>query len=281
MLVRLLNLRWLTSEQMPLGAQLRMVCIGFIAVPLYCCSSSQPMESWTVNPGVACSSFTVGFPLERDTLQPMIGPHFLPREFREDRTGELQLSVYKCPQSIVSGRPDANQGFALVSVPLAEESASISIAGTEPDAWESLVLFVGIPFGELSRLMRDSAFATIEGQSSLLRMREQDSERITVEIGFENGTLSISASLACEEVPARRTRTFVGTGTGRYSLLFGDTEGFECASSDVELQLAGDTPFSDLELTAHGAKASSATGVFWNYRVLKNVPFQDGFPGTN
>ena len=272
-LVRLLNLRRLTNGQLPLRAPLRIVGISLIAASLCSCSSSQPMGTWAINRDSACSSFTVSFPLERDTLQPMIGPHFLPRESREDRIGELQLSVHKCPQSIVSGRPDANQSFALVSVPLAEESASLSIAGTEPGVWVSLVLFVGISSGELSRLMRDSAFAVIEGRSSLIRKKEHGGERITADIGFENGKLSISALFACEDVPTRHTRMFVGTGTERYSLLFGETEGLQCSSSDVEMRLAGDTPFSDLELTTHGANASRATGVFWNYRILKNVQF--------
>ena len=273
MLVRLLNLRRRTNGQLPLGALLRIVGITFIAAPLCSCSSGTQLETWVANPDSACSSFTVGFPLEWDTLQPIVGPNFLPSKFREEHIGELQLSVHKCAQSIVSGRTDASEGFAVVAVPLAKENASFAIAGSEPGDWASLVLFFGPSSGELSRLMRDSAFAVVEGQSSLARKPENGGERITADIIFDNGKLSISASFACEAVPSRRTRMFVGTGSERYSLLFGETAGHQCSSSDVVLQLSGDTPFSDLELTADGATASRATGVIWNYRILENARF--------
>ena len=272
-LVRLLNLRRRTNGQLPLGALLRIVGITFIAAPLCGCSSGQHLATWATAPDSVCSSFTVGFPLEWDTLQPIVGPNFLPSKLREDHIGELQLSVHKCAQSIVSGRTDASEGFAVVTVPLAKENASFAIAGSKLSDWASLVLFVGPSSGELSRLMRDSAFAAVEGQSSLTRKPENGGERITADIIFDNGKLSISALFACEAVPSLRTRMYVGTGSERYSLLFGETEGHQCSSSDVEMQLAGDTPFSDLELTVDGATASRETGVIWNYRIFKNARF--------
>ena len=262
-----------TKAGPPLGALLRVSGIIAIAGALGSCGSGQQLGSWAVTPESACSSFSAGFPLDSETLRSIVGPNFAPSEFGEARFGQLQITVHNCSQSIVSGTTAADSAFAVAAVPLATENASITLAGLDADDWASLVLYVGPSSGRLSRFMRSSAFAAVEGESSLSLQPERGRERITADIGFDTGRLSISAVFACVAVPFRRTRVLVGTGSERFSLMFGDTAGTQCSSSDVAVELIGETPFSDLDLAADGANASWATGVIWNYRRLRNAEF--------
>ena len=262
-----------TNARLPLGALLRVSGIIAIAGAMGSCSSGQRFGSWTATPESACSSFSVGFPVESETLRSIVGPNFAPSEFGDARFGQLQVTVHNCSESIVSGTTVADSVFAVVAVPLATEKASFTVAGLDADDWASLVLYVEPSSRILSRFMRGSAFAVVEGESSLSRQPESGGEQITADIGFDTGRLSISAVFACEAVPFRRTRVLVGTGSERFSLLFGETGGTQCSSSDVAVELIGETPFSDLDLAADGANASWATGVNWNYRLLRNAEF--------
>ena len=256
----------------PLFAEMiRAASMVLIGGALAGCASSQQLESWAIPPESPCNSLSASFPLARSTLQSIVGPNFAPAELAEDHDGQLRFTVHACPQAIVSGQRDAGTGFALVSVPLVNETRLLAIAGAEVEDWASLVLYVGPNSGRLSRLLGASAFAVIEGETSLSSQPGNGGERITANIAFENGKLEVSAVFQCEPLPFRRMQVAVGTGSEAYSLLFGETQGRQCSSSDVMFELIGDTPFSDLGLTTEGATAAQASGVTWNYRVLRNA----------
>lgn len=261
------------QAELPLRALVRTLCFMVTAVLVHGCSSAGQLASWRVLPSSACSSFVVSFPLQRDKLQSIVGPNFIPSKSMDDRFGTLQITVHDCSASIVSDKTEANSAFAVVAIPLAKEKAPFSIAGLDTDEWASLVLYVGPSSATLWRLMRNSAFAVMEGEITLTRHPEVGRGRITADIGFGNGRLNITAALACEEAPFRRTRVLVGTGSERFPLLFGEVEGHQCDTSDVDVRLTGDTPFSDLGLTANGAIASIATEMFWSYRILRDTQF--------
>ncbi len=247
------------------------VIAGFLA---FCwgCSTAQ-MSNWTVPIESACSSLAATVPLELETLQSIVGPNFDPATFANKNAGRLRVTVLSCPRPGGSGRNRASADFALVTVPLAKENASVNIAGMNVDDWASLALYVGPGSGRLSRFLSDSSFAVIDGNSSMSRQRFNDGERITASITFEDGALNISATFSCQAAPFRQTRVSVGTGSDKLSLLFGEISGSHCSSSEVSLVITGDTPFSDLDLTEDGATASMATGVNWNYRMLRNARF--------
>ncbi|MCY3623785.1 MAG: hypothetical protein OXH68_19015 [Gammaproteobacteria bacterium] len=213
------------------------------------------------------------FVVEQATLQSIIGPNFQPAEFGRQGTGHLQLSVYSCPDSIVSGRRDMGTGFALATVPITDDGLPVAITGLDDPGWSALVLFVGRSKGRLPRFMQDSSFAFVEGASSLAQQMLNGGERITARIAFPTGQMDISAEFACQPMPLQRRQVLVGTGTQVYSLLFGESKGRECSTSAVSLQVTGDTPFGDLSLTADQATALRSSDVSWAYRALRNVQF--------
>ena len=256
-------------------ALLRSTRIPLLGALLACfvgCSTSQ-LENWTVPPESRCLSLAASIPLERDTLELIVGPNFDPAGFGEDKAGRLQIAVFSCPQLLAPGKNERSTAFALVTVPLARENARIAMAGMGVSDWVALALYIGPNYGRLSRFLRDGSIAVINGTSSVSRVTLNDGERITAKIAFANGELDISAAFACREAPFRRKRVSVGTGRRRFSVLFGEISGSECSSSDVSVEATGDTPFSDLDLTEDGATASLATGISWSYEMLKNTRF--------
>ena len=237
------------------------------------CSSVERLDRWMVLPESACSTFAASLAVDYGTLQSIVGSNFSPADLGDGRVGQLQLTFYECPKSVVSGPSDAPGNFAIATAQLSQESLPFRIAGFEPNDWVSLLLYVGPGSRRSARLLRDGAFAVVDGESTLQRRAEDGGERVTAEIAFENGRLAVSAEFACEPTPVRRSQMVVGTGSERYSILFGDRVGNECSSREVLLELVGETPFSDLGLTAHGATATRATGVVWDYRLLRNAQF--------
>jgi len=268
---------WLHSRHVVLGIfnPTPLLRAGPIAIvgALCSCSSVERLDRWMVLPESACSTFAASLAVDYDTLQSIVGSNFSPADLGDGRVGQLRLTFHECPRPAVSGRSDAAGNFAIVSVRLAEESLPVRIAGFEPNDWVSLLLYIGSGSRRSARLLSDGAFAVVNGESTLQRRPEDGGERVTAEITFENGRLAISAEFACEPTPVRRSQMVVGTGSERYSILFGDRLGNECSSRDVLLELVGETPFSDLGLTAHGATATKATGVVWDYRLLRNAQF--------
>ena len=224
-------------------------------------------------PGSECSSLTGRFALERETLQSIVGVNFAVAEFGKERKGQLNISVHDCPRSVIAGKSILNTGFAVFTVVLEKENSPVAIAGLSVDELASLVLFVGPAQAELSGYMGDSAFAVAEGETALIRKPQIDGERLTAEVAFDSGRLRISALFACEEVPFRQSRILAGTGNKRFSLVFGETAGKRCSSSDVDVELAGNTPLSDLDFNEVEATAWQATSVSWNYTVLRNTEF--------
>ena len=264
----------LRVEPRPLLAKLFFVAgIIVFAGALGSCASTQPLESWAVLPESPCSSLEAAIPVPRSTLQTIVGPNFAPAEFKDQRMGQLRFRVYACADAMISGRSSVIGGFGVVTVPLAKENAAVEIAGIGAGGWTSLALYVGPKAGRLRRLMANSAFAALEGEASLSSQPAVGGERVTANIAFANGELKVAAVFQCEPIPFRHMHIAVGTGTERYSLLFGEISGRQCSSSDVSLELIGDTPFSDLGLMAEGATAVHATGVGWHYQSLQNAGF--------
>lgn len=251
----------------------RMTIVAVLMGTLSGCGSTEQYGSWRVAPDSACSSLSAFFPLEQTTLQTIVGPSLEPARFGNEHAGRLGISVHACPEWMVSGKIDQGAGFALATVPLTRQSAPFALAGMGEADLDSLVLFVGTGAGRLPRFMRDSSFAVISGESSLSRQRVNGSDRITANIAFQDGTLSIAADFTCTPMPFHRRRIVVGTGIQRYSLMFGESFGRECNASRVTLQIAGKTPFTDLKLTEEKATASRESNVSWNYRTISNMQF--------
>lgn len=244
------------------------------AAGLLCgCSSGQQLRSWIVPPEYACSSLAVSFPAERSVLQSIVGANFRPAGYGESGPGRLRVTVYSCPAAASSAPGDAVIAYTVVTIPLAKDSAPLAIAGMDDAAWVSLALYVGASSEGRSRMMRESAFAAVGGESRLSRRPEGDGERMTAQIALAGGELRVSARFSCEAAPFRRRRIAVGTGSMNYSLLFGEMAGRHCSSSRVSVEATGNTPFSDLNLSAHGATAWKAAGMTWNFRLLRNAAF--------
>ena len=161
----------------------------------------------------------------------------------------------------------------MVSIPLDGASTRVTLAGMDVEDWDSLVLYVGPRSGQLFRRLRGGSFAVVEGSSSISRSHQGDGEQVSAHIAFEHGELHMSAAFSCREMPFHRQRVSVGTGKESFSMFFGQIAGSECATTDVSVQLTGTTPFSDLDLSAVGATASLATGVRWDYKLLRNAEF--------
>ena len=244
-----------------------------LAAASWSCVAVKEVDSWTVSPDSPCSSLLAVFVVEQATLQSIIGPNFQPAEFGRQGTGHLQLSISSCADSIVSGRSDVGTGFALATVPITDDGMPVAITGLDDPRWSALVLFVGRSKGRLPRFMQDSSFAFVEGVSSLGQQIVKGGERMTARIDFPTGRMDISAEFACQPMPFQRGQVLVGTGVQSYSLLFGGSMGRECSTSTVSLQVTGDTPFGDLNLTADHATALRSSDVSWAYRALRNVQF--------
>ena len=92
-------------------------------------------------------------------------------------------------------------------------------------------------------------------------------------IVFREGGLRISAMFTCVSMPFRRKQVLVGTGTRGYTLLFGESLGRECNSSDVSLQVTGETPFADLNLAGDQVTALRSSDAFWTYTTVHNTRY--------
>lgn len=259
-----------------LKALRRILRVIVVAGPLCGCTgySGEQTGTWSVRPESHCSSLTVSFPVDLETLKSIVGPNFEPTQPGEGGAGILRVTICDCRESMILGKTSPHAGFAVATVPLRTENAPIAIAGHPADDWSSLVLYVGSESERLSGFMRDYAIAAIAGESSLARAPMHEGRRITAQVAFAGGRMNLSAVFSCDERALRRNQILVGTGSERYSILFGELSGRQCGSSDVALDLVGDTPFSDLGLTSDGAAASWATGLTWNYRMLRH----SGFP---
>lgn len=183
------------------------------------------------------------------------------------------MSVYSCPGTTYSGKRELSSGFAVVTVPIEKDEAPIALAGMDEADWSSMVLFVGSDSGHLWQFMQESAFAVVKGDSTLFWLKEKPDSRITASIGFEQGIVRISAVFRCTPEPFQRGQVSIGTGSRRYSVLLGDMSGRTCNASDVSLESSGDTPFSDLNLTADDATATQVLEASWNFRTLRNAQF--------
>ena len=260
-------------QELPWRRQFRALAVIAMAAALCNCTPVMQLDNWSVAPGAACASLSTVFPVERSTLQSIVGPNLSPAEFGEQRAGRLRLSVYSCPDTTVSGRREASSGFAIATVPVKKDNAPIALAGMGEADWSSLVLYVGSGSGSLWQLMQASSFAVMRGESRLSRLPARNGEQITASIALEEGTVSITARFACEPKPVRRGQVNIGTGSRRYSVLFGERSGKQCDASDVALHLSGETPFSDLDLTADEATASQLVETSWSYKTLRNAQF--------
>ncbi len=272
----------LRSMQMNIGAKhqilrfwwtLRSLAVLAAAAVQCNCSSVPQVEKWSVAADSPCTSLTAAFPVERSTLLSIVGPNVSPHEFGEKRAGRLNLSIYSCPRATVSGNQEVSSEFAIVTVPIEKDKAPMALAGMSEADWSSLVLFVGSDSSHIWQSMQKSAFAVVQGDSELSWLPDNKDVRITASIGFDQGIVRIAASFACKPKPFQRGQVSIGTGSRRYSVLLGEMSGRRCNASNVSLQLSGETPFSDLNLTAVDAKATQVLDVSWNFRMLRNAQF--------
>lgn len=206
-------------------------------------------------------------------MQAVVGANFRPVKYGKGGLGRLLVTVYSCPQSSVAGQGDTGDHYAVVTVPIEKDGAPIAFAGMEDAEWSSLALYVGSESEELYRFIRESAFAALGGESRLFRQSAGEDERVTAQVAFADGELRISALFSCEPAPFRRNWIAVGTGSMKYALVFGEMAGRQCDSTRVSVKATGDTPLSDLELTADRAIARKATDVTFNLKVLSDAAF--------
>lgn len=259
-------------EKLPFRRHLRSMVVIAAAAAQCNCSSVPQFETWSVSEDSACAILTAAFPVERSTLQSIVGSNVSPAAFGEQRTGRLKLSVYSCPGTTISGKYELSPGFAIVTVPIEKDEAPVALAGMSESDWSSMVLFIGSDSGHLWQFMQASAFAVVKGHIRLSWLPEKRDGRITASIGFEQGIVRIAAGGICTPTPFQRGQISIGTGR-RYSVLLGEMTGRQCNTSDVSLQLSGNTPFSDLNLTVDEATASKVLDASWNYRTLRNAQF--------
>lgn len=241
------------------------------ATILVACATSPRIESdrWITGDAGLCERLIVAWHLKTAMLQDIVGANFTPEDEDANGEGQLQLSVMKCGASSSSESRMEATVVAHVMIPLAADRVPIMISGVSRDAWLSLPLTLVDSTSAVSELFSQHGYVVMDTDLAFEMSRSDNETSLHARLQFENGSISVFATVRGESEGHEISSALVGTGVDYYSAFFGKETALRYSSVSAAVRIEGKTVLSDLNLSETPAIALFDTQlesnrIFWH-----------------
>lgn len=182
--------------------------------------------SWSVPDAEGCQGLTVGWPVDREALRPLIGPDLTPVEGPTPGTGTLLLFAAECTGSRIDGEPTDAFVTAHVLVPVEPPNLPGGLLpdGTEaPPRWVAVPRTLGPVDSPVRALFEEGGFPTSEARTDF-ELKPGDGEGLDARFSIATqagASVTVEATFEDSLAPFEGRTGLVSTTEGPTSIATG------------------------------------------------------------
>ena len=255
--------------------RLRVPVAGvFIVIGVAACSADGARKGDALDARLAgpCDRLVVGWSIERQPLSEIVGPEFTLRV--ANGAGQLRLSVMRCGASPMRRSRQAPLVFAYLKIPVAADSTPLVITNVADDGWFATPVVVADVVS--SPIFAKLAYDVVEAGIVVDVHDTGRTKSVAVRLQFDTGRISIDATVQGSPSAYDDANALVHRGSSHLSAFFGQETAQRYSAVAATVQIEGDTPLSDLTLSATPDVAMFDTALQPD-RVYWRMPNESGW----